>query len=74
MWNEIVSTLTGIMSLPSEAGKGAAVASTAWATVTDYRMWRSLGWLLLGIIIVEIGLGIWNRGAVGKLAKLSRVE
>lgn len=27
-----------------------------FATVTDYRMWRSLGWILLGLWLTWLGL------------------
>lgn len=29
--------------------------------VTDYTLWRSLGWLLLGALLVGAGLLLWNR-------------
>ena len=41
--------------------------------LTDIRMWRSLGWIALGILVFVIGLVIWLRkpieSAVGTVAK-----
>lgn len=34
-----------------------------FTTITDYRMWRSLGWLLLGIIMIAAGLALLARNA-----------
>jgi hypothetical protein len=30
-----------------------------WDTLTDGRMWRSLGWLVLGIILMLLGAAWW---------------
>lgn len=68
MWDSIVSALQGIMGIPDSVSKTAGVFSTAWATVTDFRMWRSLGWLLLGVVLIIIGFVIWNRHAIGAAA------
>lgn len=68
MWDTIVATLEGILGIGDSASKAAGVFSTAWATVTDFRMWRSLGWLLLGIVLIIIGFVIWNRHAIGAAA------
>ena len=27
--------------------------------ITDGRMWRSLGWILLGILLMFLGLSLW---------------
>lgn len=37
------------------SGPWSAVAAF-FATVTDGRMWRSLGWLVLGLVLTVIGL------------------
>lgn len=68
MWDQIVSAIQGIVSLPNDAGKAAGILGEAWATLTDFRMWRSLGWLLLGIVLIIIGFVIWNRRAIGEAA------
>ena len=47
---------------------GAGVAKVVWANVSDYRMWRSLGWLILGILLLVLGLVLWNRKALGTAA------
>lgn len=30
----------------------------AWKAITDGKMWRSLGWLLLGIVLIFAGAGL----------------
>lgn len=65
MWDALITTIEGIMSLPSNANKGIAMAGMIWAQLTNYRMWRSIGWLLLGIFVTVLGLTIWNRKAIG---------
>jgi purine-cytosine permease-like protein len=32
-----------------------------FATLTDYTMWRSIGWLLLGTILIGAGLAMFAR-------------
>lgn len=50
---------------------GAGVAKVVWANVSDYRMWRSLGWLVLGILLLVLGLVLWNRKALEKTAAVA---
>lgn len=35
-----------------------------FATLTDYTMWRSLGWLLLGIVLIGAGLALFARNEI----------
>jgi len=35
-----------------------------WLNVSDYRMWRSLGWLILGIVIMGAGIALWSKKAI----------
>lgn len=37
-----------------------------WAGLTDGKMWRSLGWLLLGTLLIVVGAALWA-GMSGKL-------
>jgi len=41
----------------------------------NYRMWRSIGWLILGILMMWWGFLLWNRkaiaGAAASAAKLA---
>lgn len=34
-----------------------------YAVITNGKLWRSLGWLLLGILLMLAGLGWWLKGA-----------
>lgn len=36
--------------------------------LSDYRLWRSLGWLLLGVLLIIMGVVIWNRHAIEGVA------
>lgn len=73
MWDSIV----GLVSSAAAGSNGALqLAGTFLEVVTNYRMWRSLGWLLLGIVLAGAGLAIWNRkgiAAAGKLAATAAV-
>jgi uncharacterized membrane protein len=50
----------GLSGLTDTAG----VLVAFFATITDYRMWRSLGWLLLGILMIAGGLAMWAKDSV----------
>lgn len=50
----------GLSGLTDTAG----VLVAFFTTITDYRMWRSLGWLVLGILMVAGGLSLWLKGEV----------
>lgn len=64
---EKINEITG---LPDASGAISALGDTlsfskaVWLNVSDFRMWRSLGWLLLGIILMILGFVAWNRKAV----------
>lgn len=43
----------------------ATALSAFYAKVTDGKMWRSVGWLLLGVVLIIFGLVLWiGPGAV----------
>jgi hypothetical protein len=71
---EKINKVTG---LPDASGAISALGDTlsfskaVWLNVSDYRMWRSLGWLLLGILMMIIGFVVWNRKAIAGAAKLA---
>jgi hypothetical protein len=70
-WSDLVGTIEQIVignpagvSAPGGPAVGAVKdASTgqlfgflgAWAELTDGKMWRSLGWLLLGVVLMLLG-------------------
>jgi hypothetical protein len=39
-------------------------AKAVWLNISDFRMWRSLGWLLLGVLLMILGFVVWNRKAI----------
>jgi hypothetical protein len=57
----------------SDAGKALSLTATIWASITDYRMWRSLGWLLLGILLFLIGFVVWNKKTIANVGKVAAV-
>lgn len=50
----------------SALGDSLSFSKAVWLNISDYRMWRSLGWLLLGLTMMVIGFLVWSRGAVMK--------
>lgn len=54
---------------------GINLSKVIWLNVSDFRMWRSLGWLLLGVFMLILGFVVWNRrsiqAATGAAAKLA---
>lgn len=64
--------------LPDSSGAISALGDTlsfskaVWLNISDFRMWRSLGWLLLGVLLMVLGFVVWNRKAIGQAsAKLA---
>jgi hypothetical protein len=66
-FGDVVSDLMGL-----ENGAGASDAQGAidvesmanvlaaiWADLTDGKMWRSLGWLLAGLVLMITGIWLW---------------
>ena len=47
-------TVPSVPSIP-----GAALLAGIWSNLRDYKMWRSLGWLLLGIVLMLLGVSWW---------------
>lgn len=39
------------------------LAEGIWASVTDGKLWRSLGWLLLGVVLILAGSGWWLKSS-----------
>ncbi len=59
LFSGILSGL-GLSGLTDTAG----VLVAFFATITDYRMWRSLAWLILGVLMIAGGLTMWTKDAV----------
>jgi hypothetical protein len=65
MWSSIVGLLGGLVP-----GSGdLKLIDGVLVSLFNYRMWRSLGWLLLGIMLAVMGFVIWNRKAIGGAVK-----
>lgn len=63
-----------VTGLPDVSGAMSSLSDTlsfskaVWLNISDYRMWRSLGWLLLGVLLMILGFVVWNRKAIGAVA------
>jgi hypothetical protein len=60
------SQLTQPNTVGSTVNTGAQAAGGAWGAITgflvaiaDWHLWASLGWVLLGIALIVIGLRMW---------------
>lgn len=64
-FKDIISGLSGVE-------KVAGVMAAIWTDLTDVHMWASLGWLVLGALLLMLGLLMWLRkpveGAAGTVA------
>lgn len=45
--------------------------SAFWDKLTDGKMWRSLAWMLLGVILMFMGISLWIKGSINPLAALA---
>lgn len=56
--------------LPDSSGAISALADplsflkAVWLNISDYRMWRSLGWLILGIVLMGFGIALWLKKTI----------
>jgi len=53
-------------SVPSGLGGVITVIEGIWAGLTDGKLWRSLGWLLLGVVLILFGLSAWIGPKLGE--------
>lgn len=67
MWDAIVSLVGDL----TPGSGGLALAAGITEALFNYRMWRSIGWLLLGIVLALVGFSIWNRKAIAQGAKVA---
>jgi hypothetical protein len=73
-WSDLVQAVAeGAAGVPAPANAPAISAGTPlvqaggvipvmegmWAGLTDGKFWRSLGWLLLGVLLMLLGAGWW---------------
>lgn len=63
-WFEgIISGLLGAGGVQQLSGTAATLFGF-FDTVTNGKMWRSLGWLLLGLALTGVGLSLWLKSEV----------
>jgi hypothetical protein len=44
-----------------------------WADATNGKMWRSLGWILLGIVLMLLGVGWWIGPSAARMSPAGAV-
>ena len=49
-------------SVPPSLAGITTVIEGIWAGLTDGKLWRSVGWLVLGIILMLLGIAVWVTG------------
>lgn len=65
-----VQQITGGGQGPAANGAGINFSSVQnaltafYRAVTNGKMWRSLGWLLLGLVLIIMGAALWIKGSV----------
>lgn len=65
MWDSLV---TLVSKLTPDGGALQLLAGVSLA-LFNYRMWRSIGWLILGILMMWWGFLLWNRKGIAAGAK-----
>lgn len=68
-WDSTLNLFTGGLYGDAKGGTAAVtdgihVAEAIWVNLSDFRMWRSLGWLLLGVLLLVLGFLVWNRRSI----------
>ena len=53
---------------PSPVAGVTSVLAVIWTNVRDGKLWRSLGWLLLGVLLMLLGAVLLARMSAGELA------
>lgn len=73
---DLLQQLSGFGDAQSSADAGASITSgglfgpvvSFFATITDGKMWRSLGWIILGVIVMAFGINLWLHNPLGRAA------
>lgn len=71
---DVLQGITGQNPTGAAADAGASATSgglfgsvTAFfATITDGKMWRSFGWIILGVLIMAFGINLWLHNPLGR--------
>lgn len=53
-WDLVQKVIPGLSGID----KFTAVFAAAFGTLTDGKMWRSLGWLILGLVLIVVAI-LW---------------
>jgi hypothetical protein len=55
----VAQSAANATGLPQAASSVEAEMASIWGKLSDGKMWRSLGWLLLGILLMLAGVALW---------------
>lgn len=61
------SEYPGDLNLPNPFSSIEQALSTFYDALTNYRMWRSLGWLALGVFMIFAGMFLWLKQTVNPI-------
>lgn len=68
LWTDIMDVIgaAGGNAYPAETATGQAVASNSgllgfFTALTDGYMWRSLGWIILGVVLMILGVALLTK-------------
>lgn len=68
-----VNPFSGISDIGHALSGIGAFFDDAWKMATNWRMWASLGWLLLGLALIFIGGGLWLNKSLGLTSRIPLV-
>ena len=68
-WSDLVGGIEGATGITGAIH----LAEGIWASIADGKMWRSLGWLLLGVVLMLLGAASWIAGQKNPVSIARRV-
>ena len=60
--------LSGITGIAHGIAAISGVIKGIWDTLTNWRMWASLGWLVLGVVLLIAGMLMWKGKQIAQVA------
>ena len=65
---DFTTIFSSLWSAGQTLGDVASTLAAFFTSISDYRMWRSMGWLMLGVAMLTGGILLWNKDTVASLA------
>lgn len=57
--NQAATGAAGVQTGINDVGDTGQVIGAVWGDLSNGKLWRSLGWLLLGIVLMFVGVALW---------------